>query len=372
MGTSAADAEKKLEIPIKAAGPNMPRSCIVHPLVLLSATDHYMRVAKDTNKRVIGVLLGAKEIAGERDTWKTTTASAGEGAYSQAGMVNITNSFAIPFEEDDKDPKIWFADHNYLENMFGMFKKVNAREKIVGWYSTGPKIRSSDLEINEVFKKFTKNPVLVIIDVQPKDELVIPTDAYMAVEEVKDVSPPPPWRESVLLSVRAACCACVLHNLAFCRGALFARVHVLRASGRQDGTPTRRSFQHLPSEIGAEEAEEIGVEHLLRDIKDTTVSTLAERVSAKLASLKGLKARLEDIHTYLKAVADGKLPVNHEITYLMQEIFNLLPNLNVEELVRSFSIKTNDMMLVRSLYLRSEGENARLKESCIALDIRIT
>eukprot|EP00961_Rhodomonas_salina_P284218 3841709-Rhodomonas_salina.2 len=35
----------------------------------------------------------------------------------------------------------------------------------------------------------------------------------------------------------------------------------------QDGTPTRRSFQHLSSEIGAEEAEEIGVEHLLRDIK---------------------------------------------------------------------------------------------------------
>ena len=304
MGTSAADAEKKLEIPLKGAGMGMPQSCIVHPLVLLSATDHYMRVAKDTNKRVVGVLLGAKEIAGERDTWKTTTASAGENAYSQAGMVNITNSFAVPFEEGEKDPKIWFVDHNYLENMFGMFKKVNAREKIVGWYSTGPKIRSSDLEINEVFKKFTKNPVLVIIDVQPKDELGIPTDAYVVIEEVKD-----------------------------------------------DGTPTRRSFQHLPSEIGAEEAEEIGVEHLLRDIKDTTVSTLAERVAAKLASLKGLKARLEDIHTYLKAVADGKLPVNHEITYLMQEIFNLLPNLNVEELVRSFSVKTNDMMLV--IYLSS-------------------
>jgi hypothetical protein len=142
-------------------------------------------------------------------------------------------------------------------------------------------------------------------------------------------------------------------------------VHVLRASGRQDGTPTRRSFQHLPSEIGAEEAEEIGVEHLLRDIKDTTVSTLAERVSAKLASLKGLKARLEDIHTYLKAVADGKLPVNHEITYLMQEIFNLLPNLTVEELVRSFS-------MVCSLYFRSEGEDASLTESRVAIDIRIT
>mmetsp|Transcript_46467 Transcript_46467/g.123330 ORF Transcript_46467/g.123330 Transcript_46467/m.123330 type:complete len:357 (+) Transcript_46467:2-1072(+) len=273
-----------------------PSSVIVHPLVLLSATDHYMRVNKETSKRVVGVLLGAKEIAGERDSWKLTTH---EGQYSQAGILNVTNSFALPFEEDSKDPKIWFLDHNYLENMFAMFKKVNAREKIVGWYSTGPKIKTADLEINEVFKKYTKNPVLVIIDVHPKDELGIPTDSYIAVEEVKD-----------------------------------------------DGTPTRRSFQHLPSEIGAEEAEEIGVEHLLRDIKDTTVSTLAERVHAKLGSLKGLKAKLEEIHQYLEQVAAGKMPVNHEISFLLQETFNLLPNLNVEELVRAFSVKTNDMMLV--------------------------
>ena len=32
----------------------------------------------------------------------------------------------------------------------------------------------------------------------------------------------------------------------------------------QDGTPTTRTFEHVGSEIGAEEAEEVGVEHLLR------------------------------------------------------------------------------------------------------------
>ena len=31
---------------------------VVHPLVLLAVTDHYNRVAKDTRKRVVGVLLG--------------------------------------------------------------------------------------------------------------------------------------------------------------------------------------------------------------------------------------------------------------------------------------------------------------------------
>ena len=36
---------------------------IVHPLVLLSIVDNYNRVAKDTRKRVVGVLLGSSSKA---------------------------------------------------------------------------------------------------------------------------------------------------------------------------------------------------------------------------------------------------------------------------------------------------------------------
>lgn len=35
----------------------------------------------------------------------------------------------------------------------------------------------------------------------------------------------------------------------------------------------------------------------------------------------------------------------------MQDAFNLLPNLNMDELARSFAVKSNDMMLV--IYLSS-------------------
>ena len=66
-----------------------PEKVVVHPLVLLSIVDHYNRVAKDTRKRVLGVLLG--------ETYR--------------GRVDITNSYALPFEEDDADPTIWFLDH---------------------------------------------------------------------------------------------------------------------------------------------------------------------------------------------------------------------------------------------------------------------
>jgi 26S proteasome regulatory subunit N8 len=226
----------------------------------------------------------------------------------------------VPFEEDDKDPSIWFLDHNYVESMNEMFKKVNAREKLIGWYHSGPKLRASDLEVNEFFKRYTPNPLLVIIDVQPK-EVGVPTDAYFAIEEIKD-----------------------------------------------DGTATSKTFVHTPSTIEAEEAEEIGVEHLLRDIRDVAVGTLSTRITAQLQSLQGLHLRLRDIGTYLQKVLDGDLPVNHAILGNLQDIFNLLPNLTTpvtkpanegnkssqienSELARAMSVKTNDQLM--TIYLGS-------------------
>lgn len=95
----------------------------------------------------------------------------------------------VPFLEQETNPPVWYLDHDYVDQMRGMFKKVNAKEKLIGWYHSGPKLRSSDMAINELFKRYTPDPLLVIIDVEPKD-VGIPTDAYFAVEEIRDVSPP--------------------------------------------------------------------------------------------------------------------------------------------------------------------------------------
>merc|ERR1712110_400045 len=61
--------------------------------------------------------------------------------------------------------------------------------------------------------------------------------------------------------------------------------------------------------------------------------------------------RLKEISQYLSAVVAGKLPMNQEIVCQLQEIFNLLPDQDSDELVRSFAMETNDMML--ALYLGS-------------------
>src|SRR6218665_1348462 len=187
--------------------------------------------------------------------------------------------------------------------MYSMFKKVNAKERIVGWYHTGPKLHKNDIAINDLVRRYCSNSVLVIIDAKPRD-VGFPTEAYFAVEEVHD-----------------------------------------------DGSPTSKTFEHLSSEIGAEEAEEVGVEHLLRDIKDSSLGSLSQKVIDQYQSLMGLNMKVKSIKTYLEAVLADKLPINHTIIYMLQDIFNLVPDITDPVFVDSGLIKANDQMLV--VYLAS-------------------
>lgn len=61
------------------------------------------------------------------------------------------------------------------------------------------------------------------------------------------------------------------------------------------------------------------------------------QVSSKLSALRSLESRLKEIQAYMTLVSEGKLPINHEIMYQLQDVFNLLPNLNIHELVKAFS-----------------------------------
>ena len=85
---------------------------------------------------------------------------------------------------------------------------------------------------------------------------------------------------------------------------------------------------------------------IYRDIQDKTVGTLSQRIAGQIHSLQGLQTHLEGIRDYLEKVAMKKLPINHQILYQLQDIFNLLPNLNLEEFTKSFAVKTNDQLLI--------------------------
>ena len=83
---------------------------VVHPLVLLSVTDHFTRVGKTGSGRVVGILLGKWTMGGTE--------------------LDVSNSFALPFDEDSKDSNIWFLDHDYLESMFAVSTLLFLQSKI--------------------------------------------------------------------------------------------------------------------------------------------------------------------------------------------------------------------------------------------------
>jgi 26S proteasome regulatory subunit N8 len=269
--------EHRRRLPITAA--------VIHPVVLLGIVDHYNRSCKNTRKRAVGVLLGTIDARGQAE---------------------VLNSFAVPFEEDERNPTVFFFDHDYVENMAAMFRKVTARERIIGWYSTGPQIRSADTGVHEIVQSFcsTGHALYVICQVDPK-EIGLPTEAYVCVED---------------------------------EGVLFDS----NTTGQQ-----RRVFEHVPNSIGALEAEEVGTEHLLRDVRDVSVSTLTGEVYAKIDALKSLQARLANIRKYLEQVATGELPLHHEILFALQEVLSGLPRISEDrQLLQAFTLCGNDQSLL--------------------------
>lgn len=294
----------------------LPKTTVLHPLVLLSIVDHYNRVAKDTNKRVCGVLLGQRNV--------------------QTGVVNIASSFAIPFEEDSSNSDSWFFDHNYLENFMTLHRKVTLSEKIVGWYSSSPILCNNDIDIHEVVRRYCEEPVFLSVNVKDHGDVA---DAALADNTNKYSAP----------------------AKAFCSIPLSqddVQQQSNKTTKKEDGTPVRqakRQFAHINVEIGSDEAEEVGIEHVLRGISQqhhvvsksaTKTPTLDDLLTTKLSALYGFQSKMNNIMLYIQDVIDGKLPYNVMIINRVQDIVSLIPVLSDKILVETLNEYTNDNMVV--------------------------
>lgn len=284
------------------------KTVVIAPLVLLSVLDHFKRTKIDSKERVVGVLLG--------DNTKSEK------------IVQITNSYAVPFKENKSQTgsDIWFVNQQYIEEMITMTKKINAKERIVGWYHTGGKLRANDLHINNsIFTKYVKQPVLCNININNLRSLGSSGTSFKASD---------------------------LEEFTEAESSIPIKSYVCVEDVKEDGSVIEKNFQYIPTIIEAEEAEEIGVEHLLRNVKNSGKSELSKKLKTQLGSLQTLSNKLNGIQEYLELVIEGKLPANHQILGKLQDIFNLLPDLspdinnNVNSLSRAITMNTNDQMLM--------------------------
>ena len=103
--------------------------------------------------------------------------------------------------------------------------------------------------------------------------------------------------------------------------------------------------------MGALEAEEVGVEHLLRDIRLLSGATLSASVEARVAALQSLDARLTSLQRYVADVRQGKLPLSQRIVGQLQDAFNLAPAVSRAPLAAAFATASNVRGIQRYVYI---------------------
>lgn len=176
--------------------------------------------------------------------------------------------------------------------MCALFKKVNSRESIVGWYHSGSQLRPADLAIDSVIADYCA-PFPPVLLVAPPSENA---RGYVA--------------ESVSEDNRSI-----------------------------------RKFNHLPITWEAEEAEEIGVEHLLRNVRDLSVGDLETRLGESRDALAELERHLLAIEQYLRETNCK----NQQIFCRLQQVFNSLSAASLQCFSNESCVVQHTTSLARSV-----------------------
>lgn len=265
------------------------KAVVVHPLVLLSATDHYRRMDQP---RVVGTLLGRVE----------------------NGVTHITNSYAVPFDELENNLDVWFFDTSYNENMYKLFSKVNNMESIIGWYHTGACLHKNDLQITQTFRSYCSDPILAVIDVK----------------HAKDGSP--------------------------------VKCYMLERENNTNTESTQFVFSPVPFAIEAEEAEEVGVEQLVEDIKDVNIGDVENKIMRTKEALSELCKGLRTIEKYLLDVENGKKKYDTESMNAIQELMNNIPRRipgGMKEYTDKLNVNSFICATVRPVVLLNEVQQSK-------------
>lgn len=134
----------------------------VHPLVVFSILDHYLR-RQEGQERVIGTLLGSR---------------------TEEGVVEVTNAYAVPHTEAGGEVAV---GQQFNKTMFGLLSRVNAKEEIVGWYATaapdGSAITDASSLIHDFYARECAAPVHVVVDTRLEGDAGVSATAFVGKKE---------------------------------------------------------------------------------------------------------------------------------------------------------------------------------------------
>ena len=106
-----------------------------------------------------------------------------------------------------------------------------------------------------------------------------------------------------------------------------------------------RGFKRILCQVAAYEAEEVGVEHLVREIKDLNMDTLKTKLNNKAASLLALERKIGTIVKYIEDVIADRRKPDPQILLVLHEIISRLPKTMSADFKKTLSENVNDNYL---------------------------
>ncbi|XP_042439729.1 eukaryotic translation initiation factor 3 subunit F-like [Zingiber officinale] len=253
-------------------------SAKLHAVVLFNICDCYVR-RPDQADRVIGTLLGSVS----------------------DGVIEIKNSYAVPHNESADQVAL---DVDYHRNMYLSHLKVNPKEVLVGWFSTGFGVSGGSALIHEFYVKELKEAQSSI----PPIHLTVDTGFKNGEASIKGY---------------------VSSNLSL------------------GDRPLAAQFQEIPLDLRMIEAERVGFDIL----KTTVVDKLPNDLEGMEASMERLHSLLDEIYKYVGDVVEGRVAPDNDIGRFLADTLASVPRMSPAAFDKVFNDKIQDNLAL--VYLSS-------------------
>jgi translation initiation factor 3 subunit F len=251
--------------------------CKLHPVVLFNILDHFTR-RNEGQERVIGTLLGA---------------------VTSDGTIEVKNCFPVPHTENAEQVAV---DTQFQDTMFGLHRRVNPKEVVVGWYATGTSITDQSVYIHDFYGQQCAQPLHLIVDTSL-------TSGKMGLK-------------------------------AFVNVPLIVDEKLVGAQ-----------FQRMKLDIKAHETEKIGVNYLCHSERWGPSTKLGSGMETLEASIKKLLAAIDVASAYVQDVLSGKTTADDSIGRVLSEAVAAVPKMDAAAFERMFNSSLQDLLMV--VYLGS-------------------
>ena len=274
-------------------GENQKSIVKLHPTVVFSILNNFVR-RNDRESRVIGTLLGT----------------------IKDGVVEVTEAFGVPHMEK-RDELFVAINKDYHKQMFAFHRRINRKERIVGWYTTtspeGALINDNSSLIHDFYSAECENPIHIVVDTTLAGETMSVRGFTSAPLALGDLSLANMFREmQVDLTVTDAESTCLYHMI-------HSQSTAPQSSSQAD------SSQWATSEILS------------------SVPTQRDTVNA---AMKKLLVVLDDVQKYVDSVVGMKNPAVAEYGMKIADAIAALQTVRPEEFNNVLQEKIQDLLMV--------------------------